>query len=72
VSFFMLDLGLFATVSLTIAYVLANFPEQVYPYLMVFATELSVVLHAGSLVTCHSFLNLRLCFKKFPYQEFSY
>jgi hypothetical protein len=33
--------------------------------LMVFATHLSSVLRAGSRVTCHSFLNLCLCFSRF-------
>jgi hypothetical protein len=31
---------------------------------MVMATQLSAVLYAGSRVTCHIFLNLRLCFSK--------
>jgi hypothetical protein len=30
--------------------------------LMVSATQLTAVLHAGSPVTCHNFLNIRLCF----------
>jgi hypothetical protein len=33
--------------------------------LMVLETQLSAVLHYGSRVICHSFLNLRLCFSKF-------
>jgi hypothetical protein len=33
---------------------------------MVLATQLSAVLHAGSRVTGHSFLNLHLCFSKIP------
>jgi hypothetical protein len=32
--------------------------------LMVLATHLTAVLHAGSQVTCHSFLNLHLCFSR--------
>jgi hypothetical protein len=32
--------------------------------LMVLATQLSAVLHAGSQVTFHSFLNLLLCFSR--------
>jgi hypothetical protein len=34
-------------------------------HLMVLAIHLSVVLHAGSRVIFHCFLNLRLCFSKF-------
>jgi hypothetical protein len=29
---------------------------------MVLATQVTAVLHGGTQVTCHSFLNLRLCF----------
>jgi hypothetical protein len=32
--------------------------------LLVLATPLSAVLHAGSRVTCYNFLNLHLCFSK--------
>jgi hypothetical protein len=32
--------------------------------LMVFVTQLSSVLHAGSRVICHCFHNLRLCFSR--------
>jgi hypothetical protein len=32
--------------------------------LMVLVTHSTTVLHAGSQVTCHSFLNLRLCFSR--------
>jgi hypothetical protein len=33
-------------------------------HLMVLATQLPTVLHAGSQVTCHSFFNLCLCFNR--------
>jgi hypothetical protein len=32
--------------------------------LIVFVTQLTAVLHAGALVSCHSFLSLCLCFNK--------
>jgi hypothetical protein len=32
-------------------------------HLIDFVTQLTAVLHAGSLVSCHNFLSLRLCFK---------
>jgi hypothetical protein len=32
--------------------------------LMVFVTQLTAILQAGSQVTCHSFLNLHICFNR--------
>jgi hypothetical protein len=32
---------------------------------MVLVTQLTAILHAGFQVTCHSFLNLSLCFSRF-------
>jgi hypothetical protein len=35
-----------------------------FVHLMVLVTQLTAVLHAGSRVTCYSFLNLCLCFSR--------
>jgi hypothetical protein len=40
-------------------------------HLIDFVTQLTAVLHAGSLVSCHNFLSLRLCFNSRSRSEIS-
>jgi hypothetical protein len=47
---------------LTVPYRSSTFLQVIC--LIVSATQLTAVLHAGFRVTCHSFLNLRLCFSR--------